>query len=116
MYNLRLQLFLFIIWAVLFIYLVHRMKVKRTNIRYLLPWLALDIIMIILTAAPGLVGRLSTFLGIEVPSNMLFLLGMIFVTTIIFTMSITISNLTMKVRELTQRLAIYEHDSIFDNN
>ncbi len=107
--NIRLQVVLMAIWAALFALLAHMMRKKKIDVRYVLPWLLLDAVLILLTAFPAILGRMAAFLGIELPSNMLFFFGMIFLTAIIFSMSVTISRLANAVKELAQRIAIDEN-------
>ena len=106
--SIRLKVFLFIVWILSFLIMLIRMKIKRSDIRYILPWMFLDAAMCIVTAFPGILTQLCRFLGIETPSNMMFFFGMIFLVMIIFTMTLQISTLNEQIRDLTQRLALYE--------
>ena len=108
--NIRLKIFLFIVWILGFVIMLIRMKIKRSDIRFILPWMFLDILMCIVTAFPGILTHLCAFLGIEKPSNMLFFFGMVFLVMIIFSMTLQISNLNEQIRDLTQRLALHEAD------
>ena len=109
--SIRLKTFLFIIWALAFIYMIIKMKTKRSDIRFILPWFFLDILMCIVTAFPSILIGLCSFFGIVTPSNMMFFFGMIFLVMIIFSMTLQISKLNEQIRDLSQRLALKEHDS-----
>ena len=108
--SIRLKTFLFIIWALAFIYMIIKMKMKRSDIRFILPWMFLDILMCIVTAFPAILTSLCGFFGIETPSNMMFFFGMIFLVMIIFSMTLQISRLNEQIRDLSQRLALKEYD------
>ena len=106
--SIRLKTFLFIVWILAFLIMLIRMKIKRSDIRFILPWMFLDVLMCIVTAFPAILTCMCTFLGIETPSNMMFFFGMIFLVMIIFAMTLQISNLNEQIRDLTQRLALHE--------
>lgn len=106
--SIRLTVFLFIIWILVLLFLFYKLKAKKADIRYILPWILLDIVMMIITAAPSILTFFCRLFGIETPSNMLFFFGMIFLALIVFSMSLTISRQNEEIRRLSQRLAIYE--------
>lgn len=108
--NTRLTIFLFVIWILIFIYLFHKLKTKQTDIRFVLPWIILDILMAVVTAFPGILTFFCRLFGIETPSNMLFFFALIFLGLIVFRMTLTISKQNEQIRDLTQRLAIYEKE------
>ncbi len=111
MLNIRLQIFLFIIWFVVLFYMIHKIRARHVDIKYILPWIFLDIAMMVLTAFPIIVSELARFFGIIVPSNMLFFFGMIFLTAIVFSLTITVSKMGGEIKTLTQKLALYEEVS-----
>ena len=51
---------------------------------------------------------LAKFMGIEVPSNMLFFLGFCFALVIIFVLTIAVSRMSIRIKNLTQEMALYE--------
>ena len=106
--SVRLKTFLLIIWIAALLIMLFMMKKKRSNIRYILPWLFLDLIMCVLTIFPGILTSLCSVVGIKTPSNMMFFFGMLFLIMIIFSMVLTIAKLNEEVRDLSQRLALYE--------
>lgn len=106
--NTRLTIFLFVIWILIFIILLYKMKSRKTDIRFVLPWILLDIVMMIITAVPGILTFFCSLFGIETPSNMLFFFGMIFLVIIAFSMSLTISRQQEQIRKLSQQLALME--------
>ncbi len=104
----RLTVLLYILVFTLFIYLVHKIKARKVDIRYILPWLLLDLILFLAVAFPGIVNKLCAFLGIQTPSNMVFFFGIIFLLFIVFSLTITVSKLSNEIKELTQRMALDE--------
>ncbi len=110
--NARLKLFLYIIWILSFFFMIFKMKQKRADIRYILPWLILDLIMCLVTAFPSILVFFCNIFGIETPSNMMFFFGMIFLIMIIFSMALDISRLNENIRDISQRLSLYEKDPV----
>lgn len=63
---------------------------------------------LILDLFPGVMMGLAKFMGIEVPSNMLFFLGFCFALIIIFVLTIAVSRMSIRIKNLTQEMALYE--------
>ena len=106
--SIRLKVFLFVIWLLIFLFLMYNLKSKKADIKYILPWLMLDGGMVVITAFPQILTFFCRLFGIETPSNMLFFFGLVFLAMIVFSMSLVISKLNSEIRDLTQRLALYE--------
>ncbi len=106
--SLRLKIFLFIIWIAIFAFLFFKLKSKKADIKYILPWLLLDLGMIVITAFPGILNFFCGLFGIETPSNMLFFFGLVFLAFIVFSITLVISSQNSQIRDLTERLALYE--------
>ena len=106
--SIRLKVFLFIIWILMLLFLIGKLKTRRTDIKYILPWLLLDGGMMIITAFPGILNLFCDLFGIETPSNMLFFFGLGFLAMIVFSLTLVISKQNRDIKDLTQRLALYE--------
>ncbi len=106
--NIRLKVFLFTIYALVFLFLFWRMRGRRAEIKYILPWLFLDIVLAVITAFPGILDFFCALFGIETPSNMLFFFGMILLSAVVLSLTLALSRQNAQIRELTQRLALWE--------
>ena len=106
--NLRLKIFLFVIYALVFLFLALKLRSRRTEIKYILPWLALDVVLVVITAFPGILSFFCALFGIETPSNMLFFFALILLSAVVFSLTLALSRLNAQVRDLTQRLALWE--------
>lgn len=106
--NVRLKIFLFAICLLVLVYLLRKLKTRRADIRYVLPWLGLDLVLAVVTAFPGILDFFCALFGIETPSNMLFFFALLFLAMLVFSMTLTISRQSGEIRELTQRLALWE--------
>ena len=57
---------------------------------------------------PSIISHLAQIMGIDTPINMLFFLGFCFSLAIIFVLTIAISRMSIRIKELTQELALFE--------
>ena len=106
--NTRLTIFLFAVWILVFLFLFHKLRTRRADIKYILPWLLVDAAMAVVTLFPEILDFFCALFGIETPSNMLFFFGLVFLAMIVFSMTLTISRQNAQIRDLTQRLALWE--------
>ena len=106
--SLRLTVSLYILVFLLFIYLIHKIRARKVDIRYILPWLVLNFILLLAVVFPGAVKWICDLLGIQTPSNMVFFFGIIFLLFIVFSLTLTVSKLNNEIKELTQRVALNE--------
>ena len=113
--SVRLTVSLYILVFSLFVYLVHEIRAKKVDIRYILPWLVLDFILFQAVTFPNGVKWICNLLGIQTPSNMVFFFGIIFLLFIVFSLTLTVSKLNDEIKELTQRIALYEAKDIETN-
>ena len=109
MLGIRLQLFLVIICVAAFIYLFYKMKKKRVDVKYTLPWLLLDFLMLLLAIFPEGLQWVCKLIGIRTVSNAVFFAALIFLLVIVYVMSRTISRLNNEIRALAQRIALNEN-------
>lgn len=112
----RLTGSLYILVFLLFVYLIHKIRARKVDIRYILPWLVLDFILFLAVAFPGAVKWICDLLGIQTPSNMVFFFGIVFLLFVVFSLTLTVSKLNCEIKELTQRIALNETFDAKDGN
>ena len=81
---------------------------KKLELRYALSWLGVGVAILILDCFPQLITWLSRKVGIASPVNMLFFFGFCFSLMIIFVLTVAISRMSIRIKELTQELALFE--------
>jgi hypothetical protein len=86
--------------------MVHRGKL---NLKYALLWILAGFV-VLMDIFPGMLGRIATALGIELPINMLFFVGFCFALLLVFGLTIKVSKMSDEVKRLTQELAILKYD------
>ncbi len=101
-----IQVIIIVLAGLGILYIGNLVRVRRLELKYALVWFFVGLLVIIFAANKDWLQGLSAFLGIELPINMLFFMGFLFVLMIIFTQTIIISNLTRKSKRLTQEVAM----------
>ena len=103
------RILLFIIILIYFTVFYQFLKKDRLLLRYSILWLFSGIVVLILDLFPGIMFVFSDLLGIEVASNGLFAVLIFLLITNLFTMTVTISNFSRRIKSLAQQLAILEN-------
>lgn len=85
--------------------LVRRKKLKE---KYALLWLLIGFAIFVLAISQNLLNWLTCALGIKMPINTLFFLGILFSILINIHFSLVISNLTEQNKKIAQKLALIE--------
>lgn len=106
--NIRIQIIIGIAVVLAEIIIVNMIRKKKLELRYALAWLFVGAAILLLDCFPGLITKLSDVLGIVSPINMLFFLGFCFSLVIIFTLTVAVSRMSIRIKQLTQEIALHE--------
>ena len=106
--NIRIQVIVAIVIVLALCVIINMIRKKALELRYALAWLLVGLGTLILDLFPDVMMGLAKFMGIEVPSNMLFFLGFCFALIIIFVLTIAVSRMSIRIKNLTQEMALYE--------
>ncbi|MCI8280135.1 MAG: DUF2304 domain-containing protein [Lachnospiraceae bacterium] len=88
------------------LYIMKKIRNSKAQIEDAIFWILLAFMLIVISIFPGIPTMISQMLGIMAPVNFLFLF-MIFVLLVkIFSMSLKVSALETRLRNLTQEIAI----------
>ena len=93
------------------LYIFRLISVKKLNFKLGLSWSFVALIIIVFAIWPGLLKKVSHFLGIYDPVNMIFMFGFVLIVFIVASLSMEISKLIDQNKKLTQELAILRKDS-----
>lgn len=110
MMNVRLQIIIAVIILIALGVIVNMIRKKALELRYALAWLAVGVGVLVLDFFPGLMERLASILGVYSPVNMLFFFGFCFSLIIIFVLTVAVSRMSIRIKELAQELALHERD------
>ena len=98
-----------VIIAVLILGLLKILGIIKKNIlelKYALSWLFLELGILIITLIPNLLNVISKVLGIYNEINMLFFLGFVFIILVIFSLTMSLSRNSERVRKMAQEIAL----------
>jgi len=105
---LQLRIIMIIIMVGLFIFFFSMLRNKKLDLKYCLVWMFALLGIAVFCIFPGLLDILSEALGIGVPVNTLFLICIAFLTFICISLTVVVSRLSARLRQLTQNLAVLE--------
>ena len=106
--NIRIQIIVGIIVLLALGVIINMIRQKKLELRYALSWLGVGVAILILDCFPQLITWLSRKVGIASPVNMLFFFGFCFSLMIIFVLTVAISRMSIRIKELTQELVLFE--------
>jgi hypothetical protein len=81
---------------------------RRLLVKYAALWLAVTIGLVTLALVPGVLDALSTALGFQVRSNMLFFAGFGLLLFVTLQMSVELTSVEARLQRLAEELAILE--------
>lgn len=108
MMTVKLQLIIGFFLVVALIAITNMIRRRKLELKYALSWLIAIVFVLVLDCFPILLTKLSAFLGIWAPVNMIFFLGFCFSLMIIFILTVTLSRMSERVRKLAQAVALNE--------
>ncbi len=108
--SLKTQIIIAVIIIAALLIIMNMVKKKALELRYALAWLVVGGCILILDFFPKLIEKLSALMGIYSPINMLFFWGFCFSLGIIFVLTVAVSRLSIRIKELAQELALYKHE------
>lgn len=106
--NIRIQIIVALVVVVALSIIINMIRRKRLELRYALSWLFVGVSVLILDCFPQLITWIAIQLGIASPINMLFFFGFCFSLIIIFGLTVSMSRMSVRIKQLTQEMALSE--------
>lgn len=106
--NIRIQIIIAVIVILALCVIINMIRKKRLELRYALAWLIVGVGILVLDCFPVLIAWIARQLGIASPVNMLFFFGFCFSLMIIFVLTVSVSRMSIRIKQLAQELALYE--------
>ncbi|MCI9124140.1 MAG: DUF2304 domain-containing protein [Eubacterium sp.] len=92
-------------------YTLHKIRKSQMQIEDSVFWIIISALLVIVSIFPGIAYTVSELMGIGAPVNFVFL-AMIFILLYkVFSMSVRISQLEYKLKNLVQQIAIKNYES-----
>lgn len=93
--------------GIAFVIVVFRLLISgKMSERASLPWIACSFLVVFLAVFPYSIDRIATFVNIDYPPTLLFLISILIIFLLLLYQAIHISILQNKIRELTQTISI----------
>lgn len=93
-------------------YILKRIRQSKLQIEYAIFWILFAGVLIIFSLFPWLVSMFTRLIGMQLPVNFIFMFFIFVLLVKMFLMTIELSALENKVKDLTQELALEEKDRL----
>ncbi len=103
---LRVEMVLFSIFFLFFV--LRTVRKKKLQVQYALIWIVLAIGTFCLAVIPGVAEGLSALVGIETASNFVYLLAILSLLLLTFSLTIIVSKQAQKIKNIIQIVSIKE--------
>lgn len=97
-------------------FIIKKIRQSRLQIEYTVFWLVFAVMIVLLSVFPEVAIYGASLLGIYDPTNFIFLIIIFLMIVKMFFMTIEISNLEYRLKELVQKTAISEAQKEEDTN
>lgn len=108
--SIALRVMLFVASVLTCGYIARKLKKSQIQVMDTVFWIGLSVIFIVLSIFPDIAGFLSALMGFQAPVNLVFLLMIFLLLIRCFLLSIRVSQLEDKMRNLVEELAIRENN------
>ena len=108
--TINLTIFLLLVIIVFLALIIHTILKNRLSLKYSLLWLFAICLMLIMVLFPKILRNICNLLGIELVSNLVFLLGFLILLVITFALTIIVSEQKRKIVLLVQEIALIKKE------
>ena len=106
--SVTLRIFLIVLSILALMYIIRKIRFSKMQIEYALFWIVLSIMFIVLAIFPSIAYWITIKLGVMSTANLIFLLIIGILLVKVFMMTVELSVLETRVRDLVQQLGIDE--------
>ena len=118
--NIRLQWIVGILLVSAILYVIHKVRTGKADLRYTLIWLILGVVFLAFDMIPQLQILISQALGINSSQNMLIFMSLGFFLVLLFNLTLIVSQQTKRIERLIQENALLawkvENEGRFEEN
>ncbi len=93
-------------------YILKKIRQSKLQIEYAIFWILFAGVLIVFSLFPWLVSMFTRLIGMQLPVNFIFLFFIFVLLVKMFLMTIELSALENKVKDLTQELALEEKERV----
>ena len=102
-------LLVFVAFFTLF-YMIQKIRKSKMELSYSVFWVVFSMLLILLALFPKIAEFASRMLGIASPANLVFAFIIFLLLIKLFMVTVELSTLETRLRELSQELALKEHE------
>ena len=106
--NIHLRLLLLAGAAIFFGYTLYYIRKKQLDLYHSIRWFVLSALILAMALFPELLTVLAHFAGIEIPSNLVFLIMIVYLMLTCLSLSASVSRQHARIRTLVQEAALME--------
>ena len=106
------QIFSIVVSAVIFITVILNLTRKKLNEANSILWLIFGVMSLILGSFPGLIVKLSEWVGIDYPPALVFLIAILALGLVVFKNTSDISVMTAKINEMAIYVTILQEEKM----
>ena len=110
MHEYRIQIILAVLLVFILYKLLRSVLKKKLEIKYVLSWIIVDFCLLIIDLFPSVLTFLCKCLGIQLASNMIFLVAIILLFLLALSHTILLSKLVESNKNLTQEIALLKKE------
>lgn len=88
--------------------IVELLRRRQLGEKYAVLWLFVGVLLLVFAIFPGLLIGLASGLGVAVPTNLMFFIGILFLVGVVLHLSWEVSRLENETRKLAEDLAILQ--------
>lgn len=104
------QIFVSLIIVAFLCYVIAKLRKEQIEFKYALVWIISGVIILLLSIFPDILSSMAETMGVGLPLNLVFFLGIILNLIIAFALTVTYSKLKNMIYKLTQMNAILDND------
>lgn len=108
--TIALRVCLILVSIITMLYMMRKIKQSKLQIEYSVFWIIFSLVLIIISIFPQILIGLASLLGVASPANLVFVIFIFVLLLKIFMMTIELSQLENRVKELIQQIAISEKE------
>lgn len=106
----RLRIIIIVGSILVLVGIINMVRRENLDLKYVLSWILIDVAVMIMGIYPKIIEVIANIMGIGLPMNALFFIGMLFTLIIVYSLTVAQSRNSKKVKKLAQKIALYEYE------
>lgn len=108
--DIKLRIIIIVGSILVLIGIINMVRRENLDLKYVLSWILIDMAVMTMGIYPKIIEVVSHTMGVGLPVNALFFIGILFTLIIVYSLTVAQSRNSKKVKKLAQRIALYEYE------